>query len=271
MSDGSRDRLADTIALLEKSLADAQHASEQGDLDRADYEAITERDQARLEDARRALREVPPTEPAVDSTTASVEDPKDPAGEDEDPAPQRRRTLTVVVSVVVAAILGVGLAWGLHAAGSTSSDQGRTYTPAQIRQIETMLTQASTLVQAGKVTEALQVYSQILAIDPYQPEALAQSGYLTFQAGVATKSSQLATKGATQIRASVEANPNLFASRLYLGVVDLVGQNDPAAAMVQFEEFLKLKPPAQWVAQAQPYLAKAAAELKVPVPTTAAG
>jgi tetratricopeptide (TPR) repeat protein len=271
MSDETRDRLADTIELLEKSLADARHEFELGDLDSADFEAITERDQARLEAARRSLSEAPPPEPPAEPVVDPVEPPTAPPGDDGAPTPRPRRTLTVVLSVVVAAVLGVGLALGLHAAGSSPASQNRTYTPAQIRQIETLLTQASTLVQAGKVTEALQVYSQVLAIDPYQPEALAQSGYLTFQAGVATKSNQLATKGATQIRASVEANPNLFASRLYLGVVELVGQNDPAAALAQFQEFLKLKPPAQWVAQAQPYLAKAAAELKVPVPTTAPG
>ena len=272
MRDDEADRLLDTISLLEKSIADAHAELEEGDLEQEDFDAIVARDTERLAAARAELdardpstRMAPSTVDAAHHETAPGEPPAASEG-----TPRRRRPLVVAAIVVLAGALGVGLALGIGRL-TTHSSSRPTFSAAQINQIETLLPQAASLVQSGRVTEGLKVYDQILAIDPAQPEALAEAGWLTFQAGVSARSNDLASKGAAEIRASVESDPSLAPSRLFLGVVELIGAGNPSAAMVQFREFLRLKPSAALVAKAEPYIQKAASDLKIAVPTTQSG
>ena len=272
MRDDEVDRLLDTITLLEKSIADAEAELEAGDLERDDFDAIVARDHERLAAARAELgrRDSATWVPPAVRDSAPHEAPPTEIRSDSPQTPKTRRPLVVAVTVVLAAALGIGIALGIGKL-TTHSSSSPTFSAAQISEIEALLPQAASLVQSGKVTEGLKVYDQILAIDPAQPQALAEAGWLTFQAGVSARSNDLASKGAAEIRASVESDPTFAPSRLFLGVVELVGARDPSAAMVQFREFLTLKPSADLAARAQPYIDQAASDLKIPVPTTQAG
>ena len=246
MSDVERRRLQGEIALVESSLADAAAEHAAGELDEASLAAITRRDEARLALLRAEVASLPA---AVSATPPSA------LIEVERRGPRRGWLvgggLVVLAGVVVLVVV-------LSTGGS----------PSTSTQITGLLTQASTLVEQGRVTEALPLYGKVLALDPTQPEALAQSGWLTFEAGSAASSTTLMAKGEAQVRLAAQVAPTLYAAHLYLGVIDLLAATDASGAIAEFQTFMNLKPPAYWINVATPYMEKAAAQAGVPVPTT---
>ena len=72
------------------------------------------------------------------------------------------------------------------------------------------------------------------------------------------------------MREAVALAPKDYAPRLYLGVIELLGNANPKAALRQFTAFGALDPPAKWVTKAQPYIDKAKADLST-TSTTAPG
>ena len=252
MSAEERRRLHDERRLLAASLDDvaAEHAA--GELDDDAFREIVERDHRRLADVDAALASLDHREAAVaEVKTDPVEDGHDPA------APRRRRWVLLAVGAV-AIFLAVG-AIVVHRGTQTS-----TISAAEVR---VLLAQADTLAQKGKVSEALALYSQVLAADATQPEALAQSGFLTFEAGLSAASAQLTARGEAQVRQAVALAPKDYAPRLYLGVIELLGNADPGAALTQFAAFTALDPPAKWVTKAQLYIDKAKADLSTTATT----
>ena len=265
MGEGAARRLRDEIAMVEASLADARLEAERGELDDESLSAIEARDRARLAELQAQLGATaePTGQPA-----GALPDPPRPE-EDVSGGTSRRRRLWVVAAggvVLAAAVLAVVLIAAPRGPGQSATGS---VTPTQATKIDQLLSQAASLVQSGKVGEALPLYHQVLTIDPNQPEALAQSGWLTFEAGSAASSSALMARGEAEVRAAVSADPGLFAGHLYLGVIELMGEGNPSAALGEFTKFLALKPPAYWVGVAQPYMARAASEAGVAVPTTA--
>ena len=252
MSETSRAQIEAEIALLEASLADAREEHDAGELDDAAYEAIRLRDTSRLsaaKDARAALAKEAVVEEPLPTAPDKVEAVSS--------RPKRRGFLlfgSCAVLLVAIVVLVVVL---------TSSSS-----PSASTQINQLLSRASTYVQEGKITEALPLYTQVLQLDPTQPEALAQSGWLTFEAGSAANATTLMNKGESQIRAAIAVAPSLAAAHLYLGVIELLAANNPTAALSEFQTFLNLKPSSYWVNVAMPYIQKAAAQAGVSVPTT---
>ena len=252
-----RQRLEAERSQLLASLLDAAAEHDQGELDEASFLAIDERDRQRLAEVEAELAaleredrergEIVPAPPVL----SAAEEPARVV-----PSWLRRHRLSLVLGLLVLILAG---ALSIVVFGSSSSSSSS---------IPGLLAAADADVQQNKLAEALQLYSKVLSIDPTQPQALAQTGWLTFEAGVAAHSNSLISRAESEVRASVAADPNLFASRLYLGAILLVADNNPTAALEQFKIFLDLKPPADWVKQAQPYIDKAAASAGVPVPTT---
>ncbi|MEI8051103.1 MAG: hypothetical protein WCI12_06680 [Actinomycetes bacterium] len=254
------DHLADEAGLLEAALSDAAEEFASGDLDAETFRALTERDTARLDEVRREIAALGAAE-VIEDGDLDVE------AIGLNRSRRRRRFLGLGLVAVVAggAIMLVATVVAPRLSGQSSSGSISTSRPQQIR---SLLDQAATLVERGKVAEALPVYAHVLSLDPKQPEALAQSGWLTFEAGLVAGNSVVMAKGESQIRAVVKSAPNAYAGHLYLGVVELLRHDDATASLAELATFLDLKPPAKWVAQAQPYLEKAASKAGVSVPTT---
>ena len=264
MTAADRRRLLDQISLIRASLADAQLEHQAGELDDASFAEITERDTTRLAELEADLAELPeeiedtspsPAEPAV----AEVED-----GAVEPPARRGRRLWLLIVGLVLIA-LGASVLLANVLSRTTAQP---TSTQAQVH---ALLQAADVKVAKGDVAGGLATYRQVLGLDPTQPQALAESGWLTFEAGVAARSATLIARGEAEVKASIQAAPNYYASRLYLGVIELLANQDPAAAMVQFNQFEALSPPARWRTTAQPYIDKAKAALASTTTTTPGG
>lgn len=247
-----RRRLIDERRLLEASLADAAAEHESGELDDAGLDEIVERESGRIAEIDAQLSSEEPS--------ALVAGPADRDGEDEPPSRSSRVWLLGLgVAAIVLAIAFAGIA--LSRSSSTTGSSA---------DVSSLLGRASALVQQGKVTAALPLYGQVLAIDPKQPEALAQSGWLTFEAGLAARSGQLVAKGEAQVRLAAAVAPDDYAPRLYLGVIQLLGNDDPAAALKDFDAFRARNPPSGWIKRAQPYIDQAESRLaESPTTTTA--
>ena len=250
MAEQHRRGLLDEQELLRVSIDDAREEAAAGELSPDDLALIEERDGTRLLEVQSLIE-------ALGSVPAAVSTPK--VATATPPSSPRSR-----IKKVMAGLAALGLLAGaiILIAALTSSPA-----PSTAAQQRAQLDQAASLVQAGKITDALKVYGQVLRADPTQPEALAQSGWLTFEAGAQANDANVMAKGEAQIHAALKAAPRLAAAHLYLGVIDLVAAKDPTAALEQFQAFVDLGPSAYWLKVAQPYMEQAATEANKPVPT----
>ena len=252
MAEAERRRLRSAIVDLEGSLADAEAEHLSGELDTDSFTAIGQRDRERLAELVAELASLGDEDPP------SLYVPEHPA-EVVSVGPGRARLARVVVWIVLGLVL-VGLVAGIVVVVARSA------APSRSQQVSALLVRADALEAQGRLSEALPLYGQVLAIEPRQPNALAQSGWITFTAGRQAGSTALMASGENLVRDALGADPTLAAGHLYLGVIDLLGAQDPQAALTQFQAFLDLKPSAYWRRVAAPYITQAADLAGVAVP-----
>lgn len=230
-------RLQDDLALLKRSLADAQSEYERGELDQESFEKLKLRDQAHIAKIHSEL------------SVLNGEGRDAPDGEATDRAGRSLSKTWIFAIALVVVLLGGGLMWWLSGSSASSSNQ----TDA----IVTLVNQADNDVQHGKAAEALVLYNRVLKMDPTQSQALAESGWLTFEAGTVAGSKALVAHGEQLVSEASRVDPSLYAAHLYLGVMELLANHDPKAALAQFKAFESCHPPAKWRNLAQPYIADA--------------
>jgi cytochrome c-type biogenesis protein CcmH/NrfG len=254
--------LEDEAEFLRRSLDDAKSELEAGDLDRADYDALCRRDESRLGAVQAALR------------VLDVEDKEEEAAEARSSRRRGRWLLFVGIAALVVAttLLALDLA-SPRAPGQPITGSIKVNTR---QEITTQLAQAAALVNEDSTTatqEALTIYAHVLSEDPRQPQALAETGWLEWEAGMHGDQQSLRTEGATLVKQSLVIEPDDYAAHLFLGTIDFEGDHDTAAAIAQYQEFLKEKPPAALIANAAPILRSAygAAGLPLPPSVPAAG
>jgi len=255
---------------LRLSLQDAERELLAGDLAPKDFEVIVTRDRHRLAALEAELA-------ALDAATQGG-----PAQSlEEGPAHQRaglfrllRRTAkgrhrwlmvafgtAALVAGIVLLVLDLAAPRLPGAPLTGGADLSR---PAEISQ---QLEQASILVNEGSLSEALIVYGEILKADPRQPEALAESGWIEWEAGFSSHKRVLEAAGTALVRRALTVAPHDEAAHLFLGTIELEGDHDPMAAVAQYELFLAEHPPKATVASAAALLRKAYSEAGVPLPS----
>jgi tetratricopeptide (TPR) repeat protein len=183
----------------------------------------------------------------------------------------RRRLVGVLAScalIVIGVLILVDHALSPRLPGQAVSG-GITQTRAQL--IEQQLAQASTLYNGGQTTEALSLYEKVLSEDPTDPTALAQSGWLEWNAGASDKQPSLEALGRTVEQRAIRVAPTFYGGHLYLGLIRLYQDNNPKAAVVQFNQFLNEVPPAALVHAVAPKIRDAYTAAGVAVPAALAG
>jgi cytochrome c-type biogenesis protein CcmH/NrfG len=235
----SRDveQLRDEIALREASMADAKKEHAAGELSDAQFESITDREEAALEKARRELREHESLEPV---------------------APRRRvrRTRWLVVALVCfAVVLGYALfsSTSPRQAGN-SGDGSISLTRSQL--IARLLTEGEEEVASGKVVTALDAYQKVLTLDPKNVTALTETGWLDFTAGSAAKRASVVEVGIKDLEKAITAAPRNPAPRLYFAIVADSTPGNQKVARNEFKVFLRLNPSVGQMAIAKPFLRK---------------
>ncbi len=258
--------LDDRRQFLERSLEDARREHEAGDLTDVDYEALRRRDEELLaaviaeqaaasHDARRGAE--------VGGTGRA--DAVERVGAARRLWALRRRWWFVGAGVLLVAAGALLLVDALVAPRLPGQSETGTIDLNTAQRIERQLTQAKTLVRAGNASEALKVYGEVLAEDPKQPVALAEWGWLDWEAASKAKEPTVAAEGASALEEAVRLDERLFAAQYYLGTV-LVEEGAPQKAVPHFAQFLADKPTAAWRREAAPEIRVAYAAAHRPLP-----
>ncbi len=239
-----RDRLwqlDDAISTIAKSIADAEQEHAAGELSAEELTSIVESDTARLRvvEAERA------------ELLASVE-----TGEyiEEAPRPRKRSPwkrnvgiflIAVALGLFVVSFAGVRLP-GQQATGTVSQTDARA--------LHDQLIEAETAAGAGDAGRALQLFNAILKKQPQNVEALAESGWLTYQAGLIGQQASAMTAGAKLIDRSITLDPGAPAGHLYAALI-AAREGRPRSAIVAEVIAFAHGSPAPWLVKlAQPIL-----------------
>jgi hypothetical protein len=255
-TDAQRWRLEDQRDFLVRSLADLRAERDAGDIGARDYEALAGRDEQRLAEVEAELARLEERRRGAPVARADTAAPPE--------RTRRRRRGWLAVVAVVALSAGTTLLV-IHLASPRLPGQPLTGSASQnlAQRIQTQLAQATVLVDLGTTTslaEALALYKTVLTEDPNQPQALAETGYLEWEAGHAEGNIALQNRGRALVERSLKVLRNDFGAHLFLGTIDLEQGNDPAASVVQYRAFLAEHPPAAQVTQAAPLIRKAFSE-----------
>ncbi len=133
--------------------------------------------------------------------------------------------------------------------GSTKLSKGQ--------EVTQLLADAKILASDGRYPEATNAYSQVLAIEPRQAEALAYKGWLLQLAGKAGNDPKLVGQAASYERAALKASPRYPDAAFFLGSIELEDYHDVPAAITQFNVFLGDSPSPQLVEIAKPEIQRA--------------
>jgi tetratricopeptide (TPR) repeat protein len=275
--------LDDERSFLLDSLQDLERERDAGDLSDADYGALRDHYTRRAADVLRAIERAEnadrdlgrPHRADLDRRASPRAVPSDAVSSDavssgagipaEVRSPRRRRALLVAGStaLVAAAVVAVVTQTGARLPGQTVSGAVSLSSAAQLRRT---LAQAETLERAGDGPGALRLYHQVLAQNPRQGEALAESGWLEFQAGVQARDAAVLSAAQQLEQEAQRAEPGAYAPRLYLGSMFLA-EGNVTGAVAQYRQFLADGPPPSATRAAQPYIKEAFTKAGLPVPS----
>jgi hypothetical protein len=208
--------LRDEIALLLASIDDARAEHAAGDLDGASFAEVVGRDEARLADARERLARLtlPPT-----TSVASVHGSE---------GHRRVRLLAVSAACVVLAV-----AVGVLAATDPFAPARRPPRITTSLKVVGLLIVGEKAVASNEPLRALTAYDAVLRLDPNEPEALIESGWLRYEEGLAQHRPGWVRAGASTLSRAVVVAPNDAAAHLYDGIVLYQYDKDHRAALAQ--------------------------------------
>ncbi len=163
----------------------------------------------------------------------------------------------VAASVLASSLAGVRLP-GESPTGSVSLSSAQ-------HERET-LDRAAILGSEGQVAEAVQLYNQVLAVDPRQPDALTYGGWLVRLAGLSSKSRLVIARGDASVARAVEVAPGYPDAHALFGVILYEDFGRPAAASVQFRDALRAGGAKSLLMSVAPIAGRAFAAAKQPLP-----
>ncbi len=265
----NRSDLDDERAFLLRSIEDLDRERAAGDISDADHALLRDRYVARAAEVLRDLEDADPGAAVVysgagDPAPSAEEGPTRPGahtpGGDRSPTTSRprrhRRALLVGAAAALVAAFSVVVvvtATSTRLPGDTSSGSVAVSRAEQVRRMEV---QGDTLESEGDAAGALRQFQRVLTIDPTQPDALAQSGWLEYEAGVLARNGTVLEHAQQLEEQAVRVAPGSYAARLYLGSM-LLAEHDAVGAQQQYTQFLADHPPAAEVQAAAPFIRRA--------------
>ncbi|HLI44758.1 MAG TPA: hypothetical protein VKU92_09865 [Acidimicrobiales bacterium] len=259
--------LEEELAYLRRSLEDLEREREAGDVDGPDYVRLSGQYRRRAADVEGELASLP----------AHVVTPPDPSFAGRGPLRGRlraSRSHSVLASRRARLLTGWGAFGCLLAAAVVlvlAVAQLGPFAPApplsKSARIQVMLAEADILGSNGDVTQALATYDRVLALDPTQPEALANGGWLARVAGLSQHDGALVRNGDAEIEAAVRSDPGYALAHAYDGVLLLEDRHEPVLAARQFEAMLRDHPSPTLLRSVRSSASAAFAALGRPLPS----
>lgn len=260
--------LEDERDFLRRSLADLVAEHDAGDIEDDDYVGLANRDRRRLAAVEAELADLVASPPVAPDEPSRQRTEKRRSTDGR--AAKRRRPRWLAVVAVLALSAGATLL-AVELASPRLPGQPETGTAAQnlAQRVVTQLNQATVLVNEGTssaLNQAVALYEAILVEDPDQPQALAELGYLEWEAGYAKADTALERSGESSVERSLAVESNDSAAHLFMGTIDLEGNHDPAAAVTQYRDFLAEHPPKSELDKAAALVREAFSDAGLPVP-----
>jgi len=256
--------LEDERTFLLRSLEDLDREHEAGDLSDEDHALLRDTYVARTAEVLKSLGGGP-----ASASASGAARPEISRGRGRGRAGRRRRILVTagMVAVVGCAVWAVVHEVGIRLPGESATGSV-VLTGSQAT--DRTLAQAETLVNEGNDVDALRLYESVLKQDPNQEEALAEAGWLEYEAGAQARQTSLLSLGERQEQQAEAVDPRAPAPHLYLGSM-LLAQEDPTAAVTQYRLFLADRPLRTTVRAAAPLIKKAFSEAHAVVPPLPGG
>ncbi|MCU1489023.1 MAG: cytochrome c biosis factor [Acidimicrobiaceae bacterium] len=156
----------------------------------------------------------------------------------------RRRTRRLLGVVGLVCVLGIVAVAAAHFAGVRLPGQSATGTIGipTAEAVRQDLSEASVLAGTGQVTQAVQLYDQVLSAVPHQPEALTYRGWLLRLSGIAVHDASATRQGDAQLAEAAQVAPGYPDARALDGLALLEDQHRLGAALSQFRASLSDRP-----------------------------
>ena len=252
---------------LLRSIEDLDAERAAGDVSDADYTALRSDYTARAAAVLRAMAD-------HDGTAAADEPDVAPHGAsaavEAEQQPGRRRRWLLWGGLALCAAAAVVLVVAVVAPRLPGQTSSGTVRLSSAEQLQRTLGQAQLLENEGKASQALVLYHEILVKDPTQEQALAESGWLEYEAGVSAGNGKLLSDGQAAETKAEEVDPSAYAPHLYLGSMLLV-EGRAGDAATEFSLFLHSDPPPAAEQAAWPFVVRAFTGAGRPVPPVPAG
>ena len=90
----------------------------------------------------------------------------------------------------------------------------------------------------GQIAQAVQLYSEVLRVDPTQPTALTYEGWLVRLAGLSSKNQVVVARGDASVARAGKVAPGYPDAHALMGVILFEDLARPASAVAQFRAAL---------------------------------
>jgi len=250
-----------------------------GDVDERDFQLLRERYRQRLSEVESAISDraadaASPGDAASAEAAADAGGPRRARSRSQAPRLRRRlgdrRVRRVLVTaaalcfVAAAGLLAASLA-GVRLPGESATGS---VTLSSAQQEQETLDQAAILGSEGQIARAVQLYNEVLRVDPNQPDALTYEGWLVRLAGLSSKDRAVLARGDASVARAVKVAPGYPDAHALMGVILYEDLAEPSAAVTQFRHALADGASRNLVASVAPVAAKAFAAAKVPLPAS---
>ena len=280
----SPEGLFEERAFIQRSMEDLEDERAHGEVDDEDFQLLNARYARRLTEFEAALSNLKATRAGSRDTAGDVPDSQvstasEPLGavpEEARSNPQRprlrrrlgnrrvRRVLVIgaaVCFVAAATLLAASLA-GVRLPGESATGS---VTLSSAQQEQQNLDRAAILGSEGQIAQAVQLYNQVLRVDPNQPNALTYDGWLVRLAGLSSKNQVVLARGDASVARAVRVAPGYPDAHALMGVILYEDLARPSAAVAQFRAAVTAGASKNLLASVAAVAARAFAAAKVPL------
>jgi len=178
-----------------------------------------------------------------------------------------RRVLVIgaaVCFVTAATLLAASLA-GVRLPGESATGS---VSLSSAQQEQQTLDRAAILGSEGQIAQAVQLYNEVLRVDPNQPNALTYDGWLVRLAGLSSKDQVVLARGDASVARAVKVAPGYPDAHALMGVILYEDLARSSAAVAQFRAAVAAGASKSLLASVAAVAAKAFATAKLPLPSS---